>query len=142
MTARQQLKRHEGLRLLPYADTVGKVTIGYGHNLSDNGISQQVAEQVFREDYLAAEEDARTAFSKAYFHGRINRPRHAVLVNMAFNLGLPRLKRFKRMIRALKLGKYAAAAREMLDSRWARQVGHRAVELAEQMRTGRWTQVM
>ena len=137
MTARQQIKRHEGLRLEPYADTAGKLTIGFGHNLSANGISWRVAEQVFREDYLVAEADARLTFDKSLWD-ELNRPRRGVLVNMAFNLGWVRLKHFKRMIRAIELADYALAAKEMLDSKWARQVGNRAAELAEQMRTGRW----
>ncbi len=151
MTARQQIKRHEGLRLKPYADTVGKLTIGYGHNLSGNGISQKVAEKVFREDYLVAEADARLTCGNSLW-GELNRPRRAVLVNMAFNLGLPRLKRFKRMIRALEFSVgcraagrsayYALAAKEMLDSKWSREdVPTRSFELAEQMRTGRWAKV-
>ena len=64
--------------------------------------------------------------------------RQAVLVNMAFNLGIAGLLAFKRMLAACERGEYAAAAREMLDSVWAKQVGARAVRLAEQMRTGEW----
>jgi lysozyme len=141
MTARQQIKRHEGLRLKPYADTVGKLTIGYGHNLSDNGISQKVADKVFWEDYLVAETDARSMFPKSVWDGwdRLNYPRKAVLVNMAFNLGRVRLKRFRRLIQAIKNRDYAWAGHEMIQSKWARQVPNRAAELAKQMVTGRWT---
>ena len=138
MTASQQIMRHEGLRLMPYSDTEGHLTVGYGH-LVANGISEAVADKLLREDILLAEADARSLLGKSY--RLLNRPRQAVLVNMAFNLGLPRLKRFRRMIQEIELGAYASAAREMLDSKWAQQVGGRAVELAEQMRTGQWARL-
>ena len=44
------LKRHEGLRLKPYQDTIGKLTIGYGRNLDDRGISKEEAEYLLRND--------------------------------------------------------------------------------------------
>jgi lysozyme len=73
-------------------------------------------------------------------------PRRAVLFNLAFNLGLGRedsrkgegLSGFRRMLAALRQGDSAAAAGEMLDSRWAKQVGRRATELARQMASGQW----
>lgn len=120
---------------MPYSDTEGHLTVGYGH-LIENGISEAVADKLLREDILLAEADAQSLLGKSY--RLLNRPRQAVLVNMAFNLGLPRLKQFKHMIQEIELGEYASAAREMLDSKWAKQVGDRAIELAKQMRTGRW----
>ncbi|MFQ5421037.1 MAG: hypothetical protein ACE5EY_11830, partial [Anaerolineae bacterium] len=57
-------------------------------------------------------------------------------INMAFNLGRTRLARFGKMWAAIHIGDYALAAEEMLDSRWARQVGERAHRLAEMMRDG------
>ena len=102
-----------------------------------------VAEKVFREDYLVAEADAaylvggiNDVFSDVY--DLLNPARRAVLVNMAFNLGRARLRSFRHMLRAVRRREYSRAAHEMLDSKWARQVGNRATELAEQMRTGRW----
>ena len=136
MTALQQIMRHEGFRSKPYVDTVGKLTIGYGRNLGDTGISKKEANYLLRKDYQTAKADARSVFGNAF--DVLNRPRQAVIVNMAFNLGLSRLKRFKRMLRAIRRGNYVVAAVEMLDSRWAKQVGDRATELAKQMRTGRW----
>ena len=62
--------------------------------------------------------------------------RQRALANMAFNLGMPTLQRFSRMLRALEAGEYEAAAREALDSRWARQVGARAERIAELFREG------
>ena len=72
------------------------------------------------------------------FWRKINDARQAVLINMAFNIGLSGLFKFKKTISAIKGGFYEKAAKEMLDSKWANQVGNRATELSEQMRTGEW----
>lgn len=63
--------------------------------------------------------------------------RKAILINMCFNLGLPRLMTFRKMLKALEDRNYELAAKEMLDSKWAKQVGNRAIELSEMMRTGK-----
>jgi lysozyme len=64
--------------------------------------------------------------------------RFGVLVNMTFNMGLPKLIGFEKMLLAVRAKDYEMAAVEMLASRWSEQVGDRALRLAEQMRTGRW----
>ena len=129
----EQLKKHEGLRLKPYTDTVGKLTLGIGRNLEDKGITEQEALFMLNNDV-------------DYFHGQLNKKltwfknlddaRQNVLVNMAFNLGVAGLLTFKNMLDAVRMGLFLVAAEEMLDSKWAKQVGYRAEELAEQMRTG------
>ena len=122
-------------RLQPYRDTVGKLTIGYGRNLDDCGITQRDAEQMLREDV----EDARTALLTALpWFRRLDPVRRAVLVDMAFNLGPAGLLKFGRTLSAVEQGDYETAAVEMLDSKWAGQVGQRATRLAEMMRTGEW----
>jgi lysozyme len=145
MTTRQQIKRHEGLRLKPYADTVGKITIGYGHNLTDNGIPEDVAEDLLTTGLEIAAVDAEALLwggdSKPEIYEVLGDARAAVLINMAFNLGRTRLATFRKLIIAVQTQDWEAAAREMLDSKWARQVPNRAAELAEQMRTGRWSKV-
>ena len=138
MGFRERLKgmliRHEGLRLKPYRDSVGKLTIGVGRNLDDIGISEDEAFYLLENDIRRAEE---TAAECAALYGVVfeSLPEDArlVLVNMAFNLGY-RIGGFKKMFAALKAGDYEEAAREMLDSRWARQVGERARELSEIMK--------
>lgn len=130
-----QLKRHEGLRMTPYYCTARKLTIGYGRNLEDVGISQREAEMLLKNDI----DVARTGLLRAYPWVKDLSPvRQDVLVNMAFNLGLQRLSGFKKTLRHIEAGRYADAAEEMLNSQWARQVGNRAQELAEQMREGRY----
>lgn len=133
----KQLKRHEGYRQHPYMCTAGKLTIGIGRNLEDKGISTMEA------DYLLANDvqDARSDLNGLISHGartKMGKTREAVLINMLFNIGRHRLTGFVKMLLAVEAGDYEKAAVEMLDSKWATQVGKRAVELSAQMRTGEW----
>jgi len=129
----EQLMRHEGLRLKPYRCTAGKLTIGVGRNIEDVGISRAEAMAMLRNDILTA----RLGLEKAVpgFLGLSSR-RQMALIDMCFNLGLPRFLAFKRMLAAIAAGDFAQAAEEMLDSAWANQVGQRAVTLATMMRDG------
>lgn len=124
---RDQLLLHEGIRLKPYRDTVGKLTIGVGRNLDDVGISYEEALVLLDNDILRAQSAVMHAL---HWAAHLDRARFEVLVNMAFNLGINGLLGFPRFLAALEAGDYPKAAREMLDSKWARQVGQRAVELA------------
>ena len=132
--ATQIIARHEGLRLAPYKDSVGKLTVGYGHNIDDLGISQAVADVMLKEDVNVAYHDA---YRFDWFAG-LDGVRRAVVINMVFNLGLPRFTGFKKTIALIERGDYWAASQEMLDSKWAEQVGSRAIELSEMMQTGQW----
>jgi lysozyme len=131
----EQLSRHEGVRPRPYLDTEGKTTIGIGRNLTDKPLRLDEIDYLFRHDLADAEEDARTAIGDAVFEA-LSDARKAVLVNMAFNLGLTRLRKFKDMIASVKAGQWQEAKAAMLDSRWAQQVGTRATELADLMVRG------
>jgi lysozyme len=127
------IKKHEGKSLKPYKDTEGKLTIGYGRNLDDVGISEVEAQEMLLTDALAAERAAVRLF-KVY--PELSITRQAVLINMMYNLGYNKLSGFKKMIAAVESKDYSKAASEMLNSKWAKQVGARAVELAEMMRGG------
>lgn len=131
-----QLVRHEGMRLKLYIDTVGKATIGVGRNLEDNGISQDEALALLGNDLDRVVRGLTNAYSGWFL--KLDAVRQAALVNMAFNLGLKGFAGFTQMIAALARGEVDAAADQMLASTWAKQVGHRAIELAEQIRTGSW----
>jgi lysozyme len=131
--ATRTIKAHEGLRLHPYKCTSGKITIGYGRNLDDVGISQSDADHFLKEDIKKAHKAAKTLFDS---FNELNPRRQAVLIDMAFNLGMTRLSKFKKMIEAVNYHDYEKAAHEMLDSKWAVQVGNRANYLAEAMREG------
>jgi len=128
----EQLKVHEGLRLKPYHCTEGYLTIGYGRNLETNGITEAEAEMLLANDVFKVMEQLAD-------HGLLQdhtKPRQDVLINMAFQMGVSGLLKFKKMILALDERRYYQAAKEMLDSRWAKQTPNRANELAKQMRTG------
>lgn len=126
------LVRHEAMKLKPYRDTQGKLTIGVGRNLDDVGISKEEAERMLDADISRAVGYA-GAFS---WYRNLNEPRRDVILSMIFNMGPTRFREFKKMHQALMLGRFEIAAAEMLSSVWATQVGSRARELAEMMRTG------
>lgn len=131
----EQLILHEGFELMPYTDTVGKVTIGVGRNLTDRGISKDEALYLLDNDIDLHAEELEKAFPVVH---QLDRVRYYVLLDMAFNMGIPRLSKFKNMWTYVKAHDYEKAAVEMLDSKWARQVGRRAKNLAKQMETGRY----
>jgi len=128
-----QLTRHEGMRLKPYTDTVGKSTIGCGRNLDDVGITECEALMMLENDIKIAREELLSNFPA---FNSLHDARLDCLINMVFNMGISRFKGFKKMIDALFIHDYNEAAVQMLDSKWARQVGSRAKELSSQMRLG------
>jgi len=129
------LKAHEGVRLKPYVDTVGKTTIGVGRNLTDNGITAAEADAMLAYDISVA----RTALASGFrAFQALDDVRQAVLTDMCFNMGWPRLSAFKNTLSLIEHARYNDAAAAMLDSLWAKQVGNRAVQLAQMMRTGKW----
>ena len=124
------LKKHEGFRGRPYQDSVGKTTIGYGHNLDDKPITMMQAERLLNDDI----DDALSYCVTLEYWDDLSPIRRAVIADMMFNLGPKRFRGFVRMHNALVQGKYAKAAHEMMDSKWATQVGRRARVLSEMMR--------
>lgn len=128
----ESVKLHEGLRLKAYQDSEGIWTVGYGQNLQELEIDEALAEVWLEESIMKAEQYARN-YS---FYDSLNQPRKDVLVEMIFNMGPTRVRGFTKALAAMKAGEYKSAAREMLDSKWARQVGKRAHRLAQQMETG------
>jgi lysozyme len=127
------LKRHEGLRLKPYRDIVNVLTIGYGRNLDANGIRESEAEMMLRND---VDEVIKQVYEALPWVETLNDARKSVIFNMTFNLGLAGLLKFKGTLAAIQSGDYATASTRMLSSKWAGQVGHRATELADKMRSG------
>ena len=128
-----QLIIDEGIKLKPYTDSVGKLTIGVGRNLNDVGISEDEAR------YLLGDDIQRTqnALDAALPSWRsLSENRQAVICNMAFNMGTVRLLEFRNMLHCLQAADFEGAAKEMLASQWARQVGKRADRLADAMRNG------
>ena len=125
------IKRDEGLRLKPYICTAGKLTIGYGRNIEDRGVTEEEAEYLLSNDLLLVTKQLR---SKIDYFDDLPQNVQEALINMCFNLGITRLMKFKRMFKALEIGNYERAATESLSSRWARQVGARADRIAKKIK--------
>ena len=150
----EKLIQHEGLELQVYQDTLGIDTIGIGRNLEDRGISEEELNEldipdidhvykygITEADAMAlAENDVQIVENELLAAhpcvDRLDAVRQLVLVDMAFNMGVPRLCKFKRMWVAVHEKDFPTAAKEMLDSRWANQVKSRSVKLANMMHTG------
>lgn len=133
--ASQYVRKFEGLKLKPYTCPSGKLTIGYGHNLEDNGITLEIAEDLLFLDLKVAEMEC---YGKISCYPILDDARKFVLLDMCFNMGINKLLTFKKMLSALTKKDYKTAAKEMLDSKYARQVGQRAKTLAKILETGVW----
>ena len=131
----EQLKIHEGMKLKPYKCTAGKLTIGIGRNLEDVGISEDEANMLLRHDIQEATGQLLHAFP---WMGDFNDARISAMINFTFNVGIGTVKKFENTLAYMQSGEWDKAADEMMDSRWARQVGNRALEVTEQIRTGKW----
>lgn len=130
---RIRILKHEGLNLKPYLDSVGKLTIGIGRNLTDCGISYDEAYDMLEHDLTRCEIDL---VPYSWYSG-LNQVRKGVLIELVFNIGLPRVLKFVNMIAALKAQDYIKASDELLNSLWAKQVGDkRANSLAKCLLTG------
>jgi len=148
-----QLILHEGMELEVYQDHLGIDTIGVGRNLQDRGITDcelsfmnKLRSEIYDEGITEA--NARFLLSNDIdivekelldAHPCINRlddVRIRIVLDMAFNMGVPRLCKFKNMWANIHIGDYLSASFEMLDSRWAEQTKSRATRLAEAMKTG------
>mgnify|MGYP003676116670 FL=1 len=146
---------HEGIVLNVYQDHLNINTVGIGRNLDDRGITD--GELLFMNKTIDDVYDDGLTEEEAYYLcmndiaivekelldskpvvNQLTDVRQMVLVDMAFNMGVPRLKLFKNMWLAIEKVNYPLACAEMLDSKWANQVGKRAVRLSEAMKNGEW----
>jgi lysozyme len=144
----EQIKRHEGFRPKSYRCTAGKLTIGYGYNLTANylrlsslelyhsqlvGMGKHEAERLLKLMIAKITDQLEEALPVI---NRLDHVRQDILINMTYNLGLAGLLKFKKMIAALEKKDYQKASIEMLNSKWQSDVGQRAQELSTQMITG------
>jgi lysozyme len=127
---KEQLVRHEGLRLTVYDCPAGYKTIGVGRNLEGKGITEEEALYLLENDINYFTDQLRDNLD---WFDDIPEEKQQILVNMAFNLGVAGLMNFKNMLSAVEEGRWADASTEMLDSKWAKQVGVRAIELSGAM---------
>jgi lysozyme len=131
----EQLIRDEGLRLKPYTDTVGKLTIGVGRNLNDFGITQSEALYLLNNDIDRTDLDLR---ARLPWYELLDDARQASMLNMGFNMGITRFMKFKNALARAAERDFDGASVEFLDSIWAEQVGDRALRVAGQFRDGVW----
>lgn len=132
---REMIKLHEGLRLFPYTDTQGFLTVGWGHNLSAKGLTHTQASMILTDDIAEAKAACVRAFP---WFGALDEVRQAAMVDLCFNMGIASLSLFKTTLGLIRDGQYVESSKQLMNSLYARQVGHRAVRIAEMLRSGRW----
>lgn len=125
MKYKELIKKHEGFSQYLYRCPSGKLTIGYGRNLEDCGISEEEADYLLEMDLDRHSEELDKVITWP-----VSETVYAVLMDMHYNLGHTKFMSFRKMLAALKEHDYKTAAKEMLDSKWAQQVPNRAQELA------------
>ena len=148
--ALQRLCLHEGVRLQPYRCTAGYLTIGIGRNLETNpptaeelkvigdwksGITKNAAFYLLRNDIARTEKECRQHIP---FWKELDDERQYALLDMAFNLGIKGLLKFKKMLAHLWVGEYKSAKKELLNSRYAKQVKGRSERIGRLIETGVW----
>ena len=126
------IKKCEGLKLHPYVDTTGHLTVGWGRCLQ-NGIRLDEAELMFQNDL----KQTISELEKCLWY--VSQPSgvKSALINMNFNLGITKLLEFHDMIRALEEKNYTKAAQAALNSVWAKQIGKRAKDIAVMISSGK-----
>lgn len=140
-TLEQMIERHEGYRDRPYDDATGKtvkqgdtiigyLTIGIGHNL-EKPIPREVLIHLLKLDIADATNDCLRAFP---WFVELTEIRKRAMIDLCFNLGLPRLQKFVKFLRAMSLNEYDTAANELIESSWFKQVGRRGPEIAGMIR--------
>ena len=133
------LKRHEGVRSHVYLCSAGYETLGVGRNISESGLGLTEDEI----DFLLINDITRVKqeLTDTYFwFPALNEARQDAMIDISFNLGLTRLRGFVKAIEAMSREQFDIAADEFMDSRWSQQVGNRAVEVTEMIRTGEYQQ--
>lgn len=129
------LIKHEGYQSKAYEDTVGTVSIGVGRNLDDVGLSDDEIMYLLNNDIARCSQELLGCFP---WYSELSRVRQEFMIMLCFNLGLTRLRKFVKALGHMENREYSLAADEFLDSKWATQVGNRAVELTEILITNRY----
>jgi lysozyme len=132
---RTLLIRHEGLRTHPYEDSVGVLSVGVGRNLDSRGLSMEEVYFLLDNDIQISIEELSRTFE---WFDLLNEPRRDALISMHFNMGLTSLLKFKKTLAFFSKSLWLEGAEEMLDSKWADQVGTRAIDLSTMIRTGKY----
>lgn len=129
----QSVKAHEGLRLKPYKDSLGILTVGYGHNLESHTVTPHLAEEWLGEDLYSAIISAKM-FPEWQFLD--TDARQNAFAEMVFNIGPLGVSNFKNMLASIRVQDWQEVAKQALDSKWATQVGKRSLTLIAMLQTG------
>ena len=138
---REQLKIDEGVKYEIYDDHLGYKTFGIGHLVKATDeeygasvgtpVSEERVNSVFNKDVETYINESKKVFGNLE---DMAQEAQQVIINMCFNMGAPRLSQFKKFIKAINDEDWATASVEMLDSRWANQVGVRANRLSDRIK--------
>jgi len=131
----ETLRRHEGVKNTLYKCTSDKWTIGVGRNLEDVGLSEEEIDMLLLNDIKRTKE---LMDDYIPWHNDLDEVRQEALINFVFNVGIGTTMKFKNAMAALEAHDYDTAAVEMLDSNWAKQVGSRAEEVTQMIKTGEY----
>ena len=131
----ETLRRHEGVKNTLYKCTSDKWTIGVGRNLEDVGLSEEEIDMLLLNDIKRTKE---LMDDYIPWHNDLDEVRQEALINFVFNVGIGTTMKFKNAMAALEAHDYDTAAIEMLDSNWAKQVGSRAEEVTQMIKTGEY----
>jgi len=132
----EMLRKHEGVETHAYKCTAKKITIGVGRNIDPSGglgLSSDEIDYLLSNDVKRVSAELIRAFS---WFSELDEVRKDAMINICFQLGLPRLKKFKMSLAHMKNGDYDLAADEFLISNWANQTPARAKEITTMIRSG------
>ena len=128
-----ELKRDEGVVLLPYQCSAGFLTLGCGRNIEQRGITDEESDFLLSNDIDLCITELKDAFP---WFKNLTDARQRVMINMCFNLGLSRLMGFRKFLAAMEVADWEEAGVQMLDSKWSRQVGARSTRLRDLLLEG------
>ena len=134
----EMLKIHEGVETHAYKCSASKITIGVGRNIDPEGGIGLSEDEI---DYLLQNDIDRIITELEFEYGwfsELNEARQDAMIDISFNLGQTRLRKFKKALTAMEKSDWDTAANEFMDSKWSKQVGNRAKELTEIIRNGKY----
>tara|TARA_R100000935_G_scaffold34342_1_gene54957 strand:- start:700 stop:1134 length:435 start_codon:yes stop_codon:yes gene_type:complete len=131
------LKRHEGVKNHVYTCSAGYETIGAGRNISPSGlgISESEIHMLLTNDIYRVIGELSEEYK---WFDDLDNVRKDAMIDLSFNLGQTSLRKFENALEAMRFKDYKKAADEFMDSKWSQQVGSRAVEIANMLRTGEY----
>ena len=134
----EMLKRHEGVKTHAYKCSASKITVGVGRNIDPKGGIGLTEDEI---DYLLQNDIDRIIseldFQYEWFSD-LNSARQDAMIDISFNLGQTRLRKFEKALTAMSQNNWSKAADEFMDSKWSTQVGNRAKELTDIIHTGKY----